>query len=67
MSADEFNDKSKTPGSQNAPIVPLGSALLFNGKINHRGTSNASQRDRPAIYTVYHKLWYNDQYRKGVE
>jgi hypothetical protein len=46
--------------------VPLGSALVFNGKINHRGKANLSSEDRPAFYIVYHKKWYNDQYRKGV-
>lgn len=46
--------------------VPLGSALVFNGKINHRGKANLSSEDRPALYIVYHKKWYNDQYRKGV-
>lgn len=46
--------------------VPLGSALVFNGKINHRGRGNSSLQDRPALYIVYHKKWYNDQYRKGV-
>lgn len=46
--------------------VPLGSALVFNGKINHRGKANQSLEDRPALYIVYHKKWYNDQYRKGV-
>jgi hypothetical protein len=46
--------------------VPLGSALVFNGKINHRGKANDSAQDRPALYLVYHKKWYNDQYRKGV-
>jgi len=47
--------------------VPLGSALLFNGKINHRGMNNDSPNDRPVIYKVYHKLWYNDQFRRGVD
>jgi len=46
--------------------VPLGSALIFNGKINHRGKGNRSDTDRPALYIVYHKKWYNDQYRRGV-
>jgi hypothetical protein len=46
--------------------VPLGSALVFNGKINHRGKANHSSQARPALYLVYHKKWYNDQYRKGV-
>ena len=47
--------------------VPLGSALLFNGKCNHRGKANNSSEDRPVIYTVIHKLWYNDAFRRGVE
>ena len=47
--------------------IPLGSALLFNGKCNHRGVANRSKQDRPAIYSVFHKLWYNDQFRKGIE
>lgn len=46
--------------------VPLGSALIFNGKINHRGKANGSEKERPALYLVYHKKWYNDQYRKGI-
>jgi ectoine hydroxylase-related dioxygenase (phytanoyl-CoA dioxygenase family) len=47
--------------------VPLGSALVFNGKINHRGTKNESLEDRPVIYRVFHKKWYNDQFRKGID
>ncbi len=46
--------------------VPIGSALVFNGKIIHRGKANNSLEDRPGLYIVYHKKWYNDQYRKGV-
>lgn len=46
---------------------PVGSALLFNGKINHRGRGNDSLLDRPVIYLVYHKRWYNDSFRKGVD
>lgn len=47
--------------------VPLGSALLFNGKINHRGIGNRSKSERSVIYSVYHKRWYNDQFRMGVD
>lgn len=47
--------------------VPLGSALVFNGKIIHRGRANQSSEDRPVLYIVYHKKWYNDHYRKGIE
>merc|ERR1712217_164528 len=46
---------------------PVGSAVLFNGKINPRGRGNASKVGRPPIYTVYHKRWYNDNFRIGVE
>ena len=46
---------------------PLGSALVFNGKLNHRGTANKSSEDRPVIYRVYHKRWYNDQFRVGID
>lgn len=59
---------SEFEGLERAEVcVPVGSALLFNGKINHRGNGNRSDSDRPVIYSVYHKLWYNDQFRKGVE
>ena len=46
--------------------VPLGSAIVFDGKINHRGKGNNSDEERPCIYQVYHKRWYNDQFRTGV-
>ena len=47
--------------------VPVGSALLFNGKSNHRGGANLSNAERPVVYKVYHKKWYNDMFRKGVD
>jgi ectoine hydroxylase-related dioxygenase (phytanoyl-CoA dioxygenase family) len=47
--------------------VELGNALVFNGKINHRGTANGSNADRPVIYRVFHKQWYNDQFRVGID
>ncbi|MEN9343468.1 MAG: hypothetical protein RLZZ453_255 [Chlamydiota bacterium] len=46
--------------------VPLGSALVFNGKINHRGRANLSSEDRSTLYIVYHSKWYNDKFRRGV-
>ena len=45
----------------------MGSALFFNGKTNHRGSANKSKEDRPVVYQVFHKMWYNDNYRKGVD
>jgi hypothetical protein len=46
--------------------VPVGSALLFNGKINHRGLGNSGGEERPVIYCVFHKRWYSDWYRAGL-
>lgn len=46
--------------------VALGNAIVFNGKISHRGRENLSSHDRPVIYLVYHKKWYNDRYREGL-
>lgn len=46
--------------------VPAGSAIVFNGKISHRGRENLSANERPVIYMVYHKKWYNDRYREGL-
>jgi len=51
----------------NKATCKIGDALLFNGKMNHRGTGNDSKADRPVIYIVHHKEWYDDNYRKGVE
>jgi len=62
-SADSYSDLQEVQ-----ICCPLGSALLFNGKINHRGKGNTSiGDDRAVIYSVYHKEWYNDQFRKGVD
>ena len=47
--------------------VPMGGALVFNGKLNHRGGANRSVDERPALYMVFHKKWYNDQFRQGVD
>jgi len=62
QSADKFNQLSTAQAN-----CPVGAALIFNGKINHRGMGNNSKVVRPTIYTVYHKRWYNDNFRMGVE
>ena len=46
--------------------APVGSALLFNGKMNHRGLGNPGDVERPVIYCVFHKRWYSDWYRAGL-
>jgi len=47
--------------------APVGSALVFNGKINHRGMGNSSALERPILYFVFSKRWYNDSYRAGLK
>ena len=46
--------------------VKAGAALVFNGKINHRGTGNRSSHVKATLYSVHHKLWYNE-FRKGID
>ena len=46
-------------------VLEAGSALCFNGKINHRGTGNRSNASKAALYAVHHKLWYNE-FREGI-
>ena len=62
QAADEYDENSLEYA-----CAPLGSALVFNGKTNHRGSANRSTADRPVIYQVWHKMWYNDNYRAGIE
>lgn len=62
QSTDEFDDNNIEQ-----VCAPLGSALLFKGKLYHRGMPNTSGVDRPVVYQMYHKKWYNDWYRAGVE
>ena len=48
-------------------VKPMkGDALIFNGKINHRGTGNRSKVNKAVSYTVIHKLWYHE-FRKGID
>ena len=54
-------------GSLEYVCAPLGSAVVFNGKLYHRGSANTSDADRPVIYQIWHKMWYNDYYREGVD
>lgn len=61
LSREELKDYPTT-----AFDVKKGDAIIFNGKINHRGRGNQSKQERPVIYNVYYKPWYNDHYREGV-
>lgn len=42
-------------------ILKAGSALIFDGRIFHRGRENNSNDPRPVIYIVFSRSWYNDE------
>ena len=43
------------------PALPLGSWLAFDSRIIHRGEANLDeQKDRPMLYFVYGKPWFQD-------
>ncbi|MEH6525534.1 MAG: phytanoyl-CoA dioxygenase family protein [Sneathiella sp.] len=44
------------------PEVFVGSALITNSKLLHRGGANLSDRLRPLLYMTYHRSWFRDFY-----
>jgi hypothetical protein len=42
------------------PIVPVGSCLLMDYRLIHKGTENRSDRVRPIFYIVYSRPWFRD-------
>jgi ectoine hydroxylase-related dioxygenase (phytanoyl-CoA dioxygenase family) len=42
------------------PVVPVGSCLLWDFRLFHRGTPNRSKRYRPFVYATYARRWYQD-------
>jgi hypothetical protein len=41
-----------------APVVPVGSALLWDFRVTHRGLANRSNRPRPVAFTVFCRDWW---------
>ena len=56
------NDFTDFANSHFTPVLPFGSWLAFDNRIVHRGEANdaADGRDRPMLYFVYGKPWYQD-------
>jgi ectoine hydroxylase-related dioxygenase (phytanoyl-CoA dioxygenase family) len=50
-------DESVAP---EAPQVPIGSCILWDFRLLHGGTPNASDRHRPIVYATYARRWYQD-------
>lgn len=42
------------------PEVRVGSVLISDGRVLHRGAANNSTRVRPLFYCTYHRSWYRD-------
>ena len=42
------------------PEVHVGSVLVSDGRVLHRGAANRSDKLRPMFYTTFHRSWYRD-------
>lgn len=42
------------------PVVPLGSCLLTDYRVGHRGLANRSDRVRPILTLIYNRPWFRD-------
>lgn len=42
------------------PEVKVGSVLITDGRVLHRGAANRSDRLRPLFYLTFHRQWYRD-------
>ncbi|VVU95710.1 Phytanoyl-CoA dioxygenase (PhyH) [seawater metagenome] len=42
--------------------INVGSAIIFDGRIMHKAGENKTLGDRPIMYYVFHKDWYNENY-----
>lgn len=42
------------------PEVHVGSVLISDGRVLHRGAANRSNRLRPLFYMTFHRSWYRD-------
>ena len=49
------------------PVVPTGSAVLFDSRVWHFGTANRSKSPRPVLYNSYHRPWFRDSVNFGQQ
>lgn len=52
-----FDDKAVSP---QAPVVPIGSCIIWDFRLYHRGLPNRSDQPRPLLYATYARRWYQD-------
>lgn len=54
-------DPARALGAQDvAPIVPTGSALLWDFRVHHRGLANRGTTPRPVLFTVFCRDWWTE-------
>jgi ectoine hydroxylase-related dioxygenase (phytanoyl-CoA dioxygenase family) len=44
------------------PVAPVGSCMIMDYRLLHRGTANRSRHVRPILYVAYHRPWFKDYY-----
>ncbi|MBS0517260.1 MAG: phytanoyl-CoA dioxygenase family protein [Proteobacteria bacterium] len=51
------------------PVVPVGSGIMWDFRLYHRGMPNLSDRTRPMLYATYARDWYQDpiNFRKPMQ
>lgn len=47
-------------GEKRLALMKAGDAVLFDGRVRHRGLANRSGKERRMLYVVFCKPWYND-------
>ena len=50
----------KTDLAPQYPVVPIGSCLLWDFRLCHRGSENRSAEHRPMVHATYARRWYHD-------
>jgi ectoine hydroxylase-related dioxygenase (phytanoyl-CoA dioxygenase family) len=55
-------------GEPEWPVVPVGSCVIWDFRLEHRGSENRSQRARPMLYATYTRRWFRDpvNFTKGL-
>jgi ectoine hydroxylase-related dioxygenase (phytanoyl-CoA dioxygenase family) len=64
-----FSDKNRDQPTRSFPIpANKGDSVIFDIRINHRGTPNNSHKVRPIIYMSYVAAWFRDEVNfKGTQ
>jgi ectoine hydroxylase-related dioxygenase (phytanoyl-CoA dioxygenase family) len=49
-----------TPPTHADARAPLGSLVIYDIRVMHRGGANRSEADRPVVYLTFSRVWYRD-------